>query len=171
MLVPPMNKEWLWIKYTLPTLVCLVSVLMNATLFHTALFMNVPIAPVWIIIFYFAVFHPAVLNVIAVFCIGLFTDLITEGPFGIHTFSFVLLFFAANLNRRFCLMLKFSDLWAVFGLVLFGVRSVEYLLCALAMMMWPPLEVFVFQYIVLMLAYPAVSWGCGWLNMKIGSLS
>lgn len=165
------NRRFSWVKYLLPTFVCLMLVLLNTAVYSSAVFINAPVLFVWSVIFYFAVYHPLVLNVICVFFIGVFADLITAGPFGIHAFSFVLMFFVANLNRRFLLTLKFSDVWAVFGLILFAVQIIEYILSAALMMMWPPLLPMVFQYVVLMLTYPLISWGCGWLNLKIGGAS
>lgn len=155
-------------KLSLPMLVCLALVLFNMMPFSLTVIYQIPIPFVLIVIFYFGVFHPAVLNGICVFIIGLFADLLMDSPFGLQAFIYVLLFFTANLNRRYLLSLSFEGLWMSFSLILAFVYLVWYLIFSFISFQLLTVSGFVFQYVVLVLCYPPVSWACGWLNLKIG---
>lgn len=151
----------------MPTLLCLVLVLMTLMPFSIIPFYAVPLPLVLVVIFYFAVFHPSVLNCICVFLIGVFADMLTDGPFGLQAFSYVLLFFLANVNRRLLLSLTFGGVWAAFGAILFVVYFTWYLLFCLATLSWLNADALVFQYMTLLICYPLASFACGWFNVKV----
>lgn len=155
-------------KYALPTLLCMVLILFNSITFSFSLFYRTPILFVLTVIFYFAVFRPMVLNVIVVFLLGIFADLLGSGLFGLHAFFFVLMFFVANLNRRFILTLNFVDSWLIFAFILGILQLVWWALFSLLNLMIPPFMPILFQYVVLVLTYPFFIWLCGWLDLKIG---
>ncbi len=165
-----MSKVLSCFTYALPTLMCLGLVLATLVPFSLNLYYRMPTPFVFGVIFYFAIFHPAVLNVICVFCVGVFADLLTNTPFGLQTFFYVLMFFAANLNRRYFLTLNFADLWFAFSLVLGCVLLLYYFFFMIVSLSLPPFVPMIFQYGVLALTYPVVAWGCGWLNLKIRSV-
>lgn len=156
-----------FVKSLMPTMICLVLVLAGIMPFSLLPFYTVPLPLVLVVIYYFAVFHPSALNCISVFFIGVFADLLTDSPFGLQAFSYVLLFFLANLNRRFLLSLNFAGLWTAFGVILAGTYLLWYLLFSLATLSWLNSDSLVFQYMTLVLIYPIISWVCGWFNMKI----
>ncbi len=162
-----MNKVLSTFKYALPTLLCVLFVMFNVMTFSLNPYYRIPIPFVLSIIFYYAVFHPAVLNVICVFLIGVFADILMSTPFGLQTFFYVLIFFVANLNRRYFLTLNFADFWMAYALVCAGVLLLMYLFFMVISLSVPPFMPIVFQYGVLVLTYPVMAWLCGWLNLKI----
>lgn len=162
-----MNKVLSSLTYALPTVVSLLLVVLTLMPFSVNPYYRIPIPFIFGVIFYFGVFHPAVLNVVCVFFIGVFADILTGAPFGLQTFFYVLMFFVANLNRRYFLTLNFADLWMAFSLVLIGIMLLYYLFFMVVSLTIPPFIPMVFQYAVLTLTYPIVAWCCGWLNLKI----
>lgn len=165
-----MNSLLTGLKISLPTLMCFTLIVFNACLYSLIPFYRVPIPFVLSVIFYFGIFHPAVLNVVCVFCLGLLADLIGASPFGLNTFFYVLLFFVANLNRRFFLTLNFNDLWVSFCAVLASIFILWYLFFMLVGWTIVPFGPILFQYAFLVLTYPIMAWICGWINLKIGGL-
>ncbi len=119
---------------------------------------------VFIPIFYFAIFHPTLLNAYMVFLLGFFTDLMTELPFGIHSFLFVLLFFIARLNQLFLKDLSFKSLWILFTVssgILLLLQSFLFTVFSGAVI---PVNFLLFQYTVLILIYPLFFYFCSYLN-------
>lgn len=163
-----MSKVLSAFKYALPTLLCVLFVIFNVMMFSLTPYYRIPIPFVLSIIFYYAVFHPAVLNVICVFLIGVFADILISSPFGLQTFFYVLIFFVANLNRRYFLTLNFADFWLAYALVLSGILLLTYLFFVIISLTIVPFLPILFQYGVLVLTYPVMAWLCGWLNLKIG---
>lgn len=156
-------------KYAWPMSISLLLVLLSLAPFSFMPIYHTELPIVMIIIFCFAVFNPALLNGVCVFFIGLFADLLMAGPFGLQAFIYVLLFFVANLNRRFLLTLSFKYLWLAFAFILAVVYVIWYLLFSLVTFTLLSADSFILQYLVLVLIYPAVSWCCGWLNGKLGA--
>lgn len=163
-----MSKVLSVFKYALPTLLCMLFVIFNVMPFSLNPYYRMPIPFVLSVIFYYGVFHPAVLNVICVFLIGIFADILMSTPFGLHTFFYVLTFFVANLNRRYFLTLNFADFWLAYTLVSAAVLLLFYLFFAVISLSVPPFMPIIFQYNILVLTYPVMAWVCGWLNIKIG---
>lgn len=156
-------------KFFLPTLICLLLVLFGVAPFSFMPIYHTELPIVLIVIFCFAIFNPTVLNGISVFFIGLFADLLMAGPFGLQTFIYVLMFFVANLNRRFLLTLSFKYLWIAFGVILAFMYLIWYLLFSLTVLQFLSPNSFVLQYLVLVMIYPAISWCCGYVNSKLGA--
>ena len=165
-----MNNVLIGLKISLPTLMCLMFVLFGSSIYSLTPFYQIPMPFVLSVIFYFSVFHPAILNVFCIFCIGIFADLIETSPFGLNTFFYVLIFFCGNIHRRFFLNLKFNDFWLSYALVLAGVLLLWYIFCIIATLTIMPFLPVLFQYAVLVFTYPAIAWLCGYLNLKIGGL-
>lgn len=151
-----------------PTIISLLLVLFSLATFSLMPIYHTELPIVLIVIFCFAVFNPTLLNGICVFFIGLFADLLMAGPFGLQAFIYVLLFFIANLNRRFLLILSFKYLWLAFAFILAVIYLIWYLMFSLVIFNFLSAQPFILQYLVLVLIYPAVSWCCGWLNSKVG---
>lgn len=151
----------------IPIFVCLTLVLLGVMPYSLLPFYTVPLPFVLVAIYYFAIFHPSALNGICVFFIGIFADLLTDSPFGLQAFSYVLLFFIANLHRRFLVSLTFVGLWAAFGVILFCTYLLWYLLFSLISLTLLNTDALIFQYLTLVIMYPILSWVCGWFNLKL----
>ncbi|MDR2902389.1 MAG: rod shape-determining protein MreD [Lactobacillales bacterium] len=131
-------------------------------------YFNVHIPFIIIVVFYFAIFHPTVMNSVLAFFIGLMADMITNSPLGLQAFLFSGLFFFTNLNRKFLLQRTFSGLWIYFtisALIYYIVWYVLFSLKSLTLLNIMPLMV---QYVFVVLFYPIVVGICGSLNNKLG---
>lgn len=167
--VRQMNKIIYHLKYAYPVLLCLFLIICNFATVSFNPYNRVPIPFILSVIFYFSIFYPSVLNVVIVFCLGLLSDLLIGPIIGIHTFIFVLLFFVANLNRRYIISLKFNDYLKSYALILGGVYIVWYMVGCLAVQSFLPLMPILFQYIILVCSYPLFAKVCTKIHMKLGS--
>ena len=144
------NRLLYWGRQTVPFFVCILIILLSQIpdarfIFNTLIFIP---------IFYFAIFRPSLLNVFAVFSLGLLADLISQTPLGVLPFIFVLLFFIARLNRLFLKDLSFKTLWLFFtfcSVLLLLIQLFLFTLCESSVVHTK----FLFQQItVLVLLYP-----------------
>lgn len=101
---------WYVQKTFLPLLGCLFILLQHVNGFHT-----IPFMPT--MIFFFALFNPPLLPLLTVVVLGIFADLIASNFFGLNTFIFVFIFFAANFFKRFLSDLSFWGIWTFFTLL------------------------------------------------------
>ena len=106
------DPSFYYLRQTVPFWICFLVILLSQIpdarfVFDTLIFIP---------IFYFAIFRPALLNVFVLFGLGLFADLISQTPLGILPFIFILLFFIARFNRLFLKDLSFKSLWLFFGI-------------------------------------------------------
>ena len=138
-------------RKAVPFFICLITILLSQIpnarfIFDTLIFIP---------IFYFAIFRPSILNVFAVFGLGLFADLINQTPMGILPFTFVLLFFIASFNRLFLKDLSFQSLWIFFGICSTLLLSIQLFLFTLSESSVIHTKYFFQQLCVLILLYPA----------------
>ena len=152
------------LKKIIPLLLCLIIILLSQTPNIQIIF--IPL--VYIPIFYFAVFHPSLLNAYENFGLGLFADLISQTPFGLYSFLFVLLFFIARLNRLFFKDLSFNKLWSLFALCSGLLLLIELFLFTLVSGTVITTYFLFYQYIILNLLYPLGIYFLARLNDKIG---
>ena len=149
-----------YVRFGLPFLFCLILIFLSLIPEMNWIFIPLIFIPV----FYFAIFHPTLLNANMVFLLGFVADLMTELPFGIHSFLFVLLFFIARLNQLFLKDLSFKSLWILFMVssgILLLLQSFLFTVFSGAVI---PVNFLLFQYIVLILIYPLFFSFCGYLN-------
>lgn len=157
--------SWLALfKKSIPLLLCLIVVLLSQTPNIQIIF--IPL--VYIPIFYFAVFRPSLLNAYENFGLGVFTDLISQTPFGLYSFLFVLLFFVARLNRLFFKDLSFNKLWALFAVCSGLMLLITLFLFTIVSGTVINTYFLFYQYIILNLVYPLGVFLLGRLNDKIG---
>lgn len=154
----------LYIKKAIPTFCCFFLILL--TQFPITHFLFLPL--LFIPIFYFSIFKPQILNAFVVFGLGLFADLISQTPFGLFSFVFVLLFFVARMNQLFLKELSFKNLWILFILcsgILLLVELFIFTICSQTIVNTR----FLFQeYVVLILFYPLGFKVCAGLQNWIG---
>jgi rod shape-determining protein MreD len=151
-------------KKSIPLLLCLIIILLSQTPNIQIIF--IPL--VYIPIFYFAVFRPSLLNAYENFGLGIFTDLMSQTPFGLYSFLFVLLFFIARLNRLFLKDLSFNKLWALFAVCSGGILLITLFLFTIVTGTVINTYFLFYQYIILNLVYPLGVFLLGRLNDKIG---
>lgn len=151
-------------KTAAPTFMCLLIILLSTVPNNRFFF----IPMVFIPIFYFAVFNPRILNALSVFGLGIFADLMTQTPFGIFSFLFVLLFFVSRLNRLFFKELSFKKLWILFigcAAILLLLQLFLFTLCTSDIVKTGFLPL---QFTALILLYPLGIKVCDILNSWIG---
>ena len=149
-----------YLRFGSPFLFCLILIFSSLIPEMKGIFISLVFIP----IFYFAIFHPALLNAYMVFLLGVLADLMTELPFGSHSFLFVLLFFIARLNQLFLKDLSFKSLWILFiassGILLL-LQSFLFTVFSGSVI---PVNFLVFQYVILILIYPLFFSFCSYLN-------
>ena len=155
----------------LPFVFCLFLILGTRIPFH--FLSNYPFPTEWVLIpiFYFSIYHPKCLSSWAVFLLGFFSDLMTQSPFGLMTFSYVLMFFMANFLRKYLVEMNFWALWGIFSVFLLLVLSIEYLLVVLqgsAFIVVYPIFV---EFWILVLSYPFLMRFCAYLDQKVRETS
>lgn len=155
-------------RLSVPAVMALLFILFSVIPFSFSPTTKIYVPLVLIVIYYFAVFRPSVLNVITVFFLGILTDLLLSTPFGLNAFFFVLVFFIANLARSFLLDMSFNGLWISFAVLMFVVDLLWYLFSSFIAGQWLFLGAFILQYILLVLFCPLVISFCCWLNIKLG---
>jgi len=155
-------------RLSIPAVIALLFVLLSVLPFSVSPTTKIYVPLVLIVIYYFAIFRPSVLNVITVFFLGILTDLLLSTPFGLNAFFFVLLFFIANLARSFLLEMSFNGLWISFMLLMFIIDLLWYLFSSFMAGEWLFLGAFILQYILLVLFCPLIISFCCWLNIKLG---
>ncbi len=150
-----------------PFLFCLILILCSTVPLFTLPDYLYSFQFVYIPIFYYAIYHPKILSSWAVFILSLLADLLTTQIFGVYTFSYMAIFFAANFWRKYFINMTFKVLWGIFGLLALGVELFTYFLIWLfsdtSMTMYP---IFV-ELIVLMLVYPLFISVCAFLDQKV----
>ncbi len=156
------------IRQMIPALVGLFFVFFSVIPFSFSPATKIYVPLILIVIYYFAIFRPSVLNDITVFFLGLLTDFLLDAPIGFHAFFYVLLFFLTNLNRAFLLNLSFNALWIIFVAVLFCFDTLTYLsISLLSGTFLYPVDLFI-QFFLLVFFYPLIMAFCGWLNIRLG---
>ncbi|MDY6407457.1 MAG: hypothetical protein SPL08_01970 [Pseudomonadota bacterium] len=107
-----MKTRFYMFRKVTPILICMLVILLSQMPEARFVFD----ALIFIPIFYFAIFRPELMNIFALFSLGLFADLINQTPLGVLPFIFILLFFVARFNRLFLKELSFRSLWLFFSL-------------------------------------------------------
>lgn len=108
-------------------------------------------------IYYWAIYRPVSVSAPFCFVLGLATDLLTGAVPGIHAILFVLLQWSIRDQRRFLMGQPYITLWAVFGVVVLAVSSLQWMLFGLAASAWSSfLPVFV-NSLVSFLIFPLIT--------------
>ncbi len=122
------------------------------------------------IIYYFTIFRPAVLNVFAVFILGVFADLLMHMPLGLQPLLFMTLLFVTALNRRFLASQQFDGQWLGFMLIFLIIMVMRYMAVGLLLKQIPDVSFFFWEYVFVTLSYPITALLCGYLNKKVGEV-
>lgn len=79
-------------------------------------------------IYYWAIYRPQVLPLVAVFGVGLFEDILTGAPLGVSSFAYLVSFAVVAGQRRFFIGKNFAVVWWGFALVAGAVEGLRWLL-------------------------------------------
>lgn len=162
----PINFRLLF-KRLCPFLLCVFLILCSLVPFH--FLPRYPYAVSWILIpiFYFAVYNPKCLSAWAVFVLGLISECFIQSPLGVTTFVFVLLFFMANVVRKYLLEMTFWPLWSIFTTYLLIVLLVQYAFVSMLSPYHVSFMPVLVEFWILALVYPYGMRFCARLDRKI----
>jgi len=107
-----------------------------------------------ITVFYWALYRPTFLPVIAVFVIGLFLDSLGGGPLGFNAMILVLVHWAISSQRAFLLAQPFPIIWLVFAVVSFAILTLQWLVLGLVELHWIAVAELLPKYIAGLVAFP-----------------
>ncbi len=129
---------------------------------------RIPIPFVLPVIFFYAVYRPMLLNVICVFLLGIYADLLTQAPFGFCSFFLVLFFFVANLKSRLLMTFSYQRLWLVFAGLTFALDVISAAVFSLLTQMPFLYDGFVMRYVLVLMAYPLLMKMASRLDESVG---
>ncbi len=160
-----------YLSYFVPFMVMLLGAFLEAVFFvqgHKETFL---ISFLVCFTFYFSVFNPKKANILFIFLVGIFSDLLLFFPLGFQSFVLCLTAFFACFYKRSLLLLSFKGQWAVFSAVLLVV-----FLSALSLL-WlclnktiSPVSFFI-NYLTLVVSYPFIASFSAFINQKTGDVA
>ena len=119
--------------------------------------------------FYFSVFNPKRLNILFIFLVGIFSDMLLFFPLGFQSFILCFTAFFACFFKRSLLSLSFKGQWAVFSGVLLVVSLSALLLLQLTLNKMVSPVSFLINYLVIVLSYPFIASFSAFINQKTGA--
>jgi len=99
-----------------------------------------------------------------IFLLGILSDLISVGAFGLNTFIFVWFFFWTNFLKNYIQKLSFNYLWGIFSLLMLLTDVIWAWLGRIAVGVWVSPSFWFVQYIFVCLCYPFIFWITAKLN-------
>lgn len=89
-----------------------------------------PVSPMMVLgsIYFWAIYRPQVMPLVAVFLLGGFEDILTGAPLGVSSFAYLACFALVAGQRRFFLGKSFGVIWWGFMLVAASVEALRWLL-------------------------------------------
>ena len=162
----PVNFRLL-LKRFCPFLFCLFLILCSLLPFHFLPYYSYSVLWVFVPIFYFAIYGPKYLGVGSVFLVGLIWESLVQSPLGVSCFCCVLLFFLANIFRKYFIEMTFWPLWAIFAAEVLIVLMVQFGLAD--MLSQVPISFYpvIIEFWILVLSYPFLMRFCAFLNKRI----
>ncbi len=133
-------------------------VILNAVPLHVpALARVVPVLPL-MAVYHFAIYRPVMMPMAAVFLIGVFHDLLTGFPLGVHALVFVSVFGILGAQRRFFMGKSFAIYWLGFALAAFGGAVETWVLMSGLNATLMETRVAFFQYVMTVGTFPILAW-------------
>ena len=109
-------------------------------------------------VYYWSIFRPDLMPVAAVFAVGLFQDILSGIPLGVHALVFVLVRTAVMSKRRFFLGHSFVTIWWGFALLGAGALALTWEIVSLLNgTLFNPSAV-AFQYLLTLALFPCFAW-------------
>lgn len=117
----------------------------------------VPFVPL-MAVYYWAIYRPDLMPVLAVFFIGLLQDVLSGAPLGFNAFLFLATHGIVRSQRRFILGHGFFVVWAIFVMIVAGVGGVSWLVATILYRSAVPSAPAVAQLALTLAAFPFVAW-------------
>jgi rod shape-determining protein MreD len=147
-----------WVRHLVPFGVTVILLLLTAI--PTRLPGSAGIAPMLPMmgVYYWAIYRPDLLPAWAVFLIGLLADILAGTPPGVNTLVLLLVQGVTASQRRFFLAKTFMVAWCAFGLLFGGAVGLCWLLTTVLTGKPVDPSPVLFQYLVTLGLFPAISW-------------
>jgi rod shape-determining protein MreD len=109
-------------------------------------------------VYFWTLYRPSLLPPLAVFAIGVLSDLLSAAPLGLHPLLLLLLHAAVLTQRRVLARQSFLLVWVVFLLMAAGVLGLGWILRTLLVFRLLPVEPALYELALTVAVYPALSW-------------
>lgn len=109
-------------------------------------------------VYFWTLYRPTLMPPLAVFGIGVLTDLLAAAPLGLNPLLLLALHAAVLTQRRVLTRQTFLLVWLVFALLAGAVLGLGWALRALFAFRLLPLDAALYEYALTVVAYPALSW-------------
>ncbi len=152
----------------LPFLLALFFILLKSLSFDVFGFSQSYLSNLWGVIFYFAVFNAKLLNIVMVFCLGVFADFLLSVPFGLSPVVYCTIFLIGQLNRGQIIIQSFKKQWLTYSVISGFLFVVGLLLLKGLYNHIPHLYYLLTEYVSLIICYPLIAGICGYVNRLIG---
>ena len=109
-------------------------------------------------VYYWGLHRADLLPAPAIFVIGFLQDILSGGPLGIHTLTFLAVYGICVSQRRFFYGKSFFVVWWGFMVVAGGALTLEWALISVFLEQLVSLRSIFFKYLLTIALYPAVAW-------------
>ncbi len=147
-----------WVRRLLPLGSTVLLVLLSLTPTRIPGFSGVGPALAMMGVFYWSIYRPDLLSLLAAFGIGLLHDTVSGTPLGVTAAILVTVQGVTRSQRRFFLGNTFIVVWWGFGLVAMAAIAATWLLVSLAKGQLVDGRAVIFEYLITVSLYPVVSW-------------
>jgi rod shape-determining protein MreD len=109
-------------------------------------------------VYFWTLYRPGLMPPLAVFAIGVLSDLLSAAPLGLNPLLLLLLHAGVLTQRRVLTRQSFLLVWLVFALLTAAILSLGWGLRALLAFRLLPIEPALYEYALTVVVYPALSW-------------
>lgn len=158
-----------YFSYFVPFLVMLLFAFLEAVFFvqgHKETFL---ISLLTCFTFYFSVFNPKKLNILFVFLVGIFSDMLLFFPLGFQSYILCFMAFFAVFYQRSLRLFSFKAQWVVFAGVLLFVFLSGLFVLYLTLDKTISTVSFLVNYLTIVLCYPFIASFSAFINKKVGA--
>jgi rod shape-determining protein MreD len=115
-------------------------------------------APAIAAVYFWTLYRPALMPPLAVFLLGVLSDLLTGAPLGLHPLLLLLLHAVVLTQRRVLARQSFLLVWVVFATFASATLGLGWVLRALLAFRLLPVEPALYELALTVAIYPALSW-------------
>lgn len=109
-------------------------------------------------VYFWTLYRPGLMPPLAVFAIGVLSDLLTGAPLGLNPLLLLLLHAGVLTQRRVLTRQSFLLVWVVFALMAAAVLGLGWVFRTLLMVRLLPVEPALYEFALTVAVYPALSW-------------
>jgi len=88
-------------------------------------------------VYYWSMYRPTLVPPWLCFLAGIVTDIVINAPVGLNAFTFTLIQWIVNGQRRFLMGQPYIAIWAIFGLIVFAISIGQWTVLGLLHMRFP----------------------------------